>query len=741
MGLLLCLVAHHGETVDRDTLKKAGWPGQQVGEHTLNRTIHSLRELFNDDPREPSFIIAVPRKGYALIAHHEPTGADAPTEQVLPDVLDGRRSLIDRAAALYFEMGRRHVLRVAGTYLVGVWIVLQIAEVTFEPLHFPEWWMTALTILAILGLPVVVTAAWAYEITATGVKRDGRSPTVSLPRARQALAPVIVLGVALMTGVTGYAWWSSLDKTDRGGGRPVDDGTPSIAVLPLNDFSTEADGGYLGDGLSEELSSHLAMVPGLRVASRTSAFAFKGKNVDVRNIGDSLGVRYVLEGSVRRQKDRVRVTVQLIDSLTGYHVWTESYDRPWQDLLQIQQEISSAITSQLRIVLTPEQEEQVQLVSTTDPRAYDFYLAGLSELRQAGALSHLDEAERLFQRSLDADPAFARAFAGLCEAGIIRYQRTKSTEVMADAEVACRKALETGKSLPETELALARLYNSGGQYERAEAILVRLATQNPRDADVRMELGDALRGLGRLEAAEASYREAVAVEPGYWTAHNQLGSFLFAQGRAKEAVEEYARVTELVPGNPTGFNNLGAAQMMTGDLEAAAAAFRRSNEIEPSRSALSNLGTIYYFLGRFDEAVTMYSRAITLAPDDFMLWGSRSDSLWFMKGRRNAAVEGYQRAISLAEQALTVNDSEGVTWSLLGYYYGRVGEQERATRYLERAMEISPDSPFVNYFAALAAADRGDKVESKRLAETAVKNGYPMPLILADPALPAMRSG
>ena len=135
----------------------------------------------------------------------------------------------------------------------------------------------------------------------------------------------------------------------------------------------------------------------------------------------------------------------------------------------------------------------------------------------------------------------------------------------------------------------------------------------------------------------------------------------------------------------------------------------------------------------------MYSRAITLAPEDYMLWGSRADSLWYIEARRDAAVEGYRRAIALAERSLAVNDTDSLTWALLGYYYGRVGEPDRAKRYVERAFVLDAESPYVNYFAALVAADRGDEDESIQLAEDAVDYGYPMPLILADPALPGMR--
>ena len=239
-----------------------------------------------------------------------------------------------------------------------MWIVLQVAQVTFAPLRFPDWWMTALTILAITGLPIVVVLAWAYEITPAGVVLDagpgGTGVLRRLPRARQSIAPVIVTGVALMALVTGFAWWRSIDVPSEAAAPalpPIEAGVRSIAVLPLVDMSPAGGNDYLGDGLSEELSTKLAQVPGLRVAARTSAFEFKGRNLDVRKIGQALGVRHVLEGSVRRDGDNVRVTVQLIDTATGFHAWAGNFDRPWRDVLALQDDIAVSVTDVLQVVL------------------------------------------------------------------------------------------------------------------------------------------------------------------------------------------------------------------------------------------------------------------------------------------------------------------------------------------------------------------------------------------------------
>jgi TolB-like protein/Flp pilus assembly protein TadD/DNA-binding winged helix-turn-helix (wHTH) protein len=741
--LLLALADSGGEAVDRETLKARIWQGRAVADQELASAIRTLRGTLGDEARNPRYILAVPRRGYALGERCEPSDERSPAAATAP-ATTGLRPLSARLESVLMELKRRQVLKVVGTYLVGMWIVLQVAEVTFEPLHLPQWWLSALTILAVLGLPIVLVVAWNYEITPGGIVLDESGlGGLHLPRARRALAPVVLLGVTLMAVITGYAWWKTIRQTAAESVETAgfDPSPNSIAVLPLDDLSPGGEAGYLGDGLSEELSSDLAKISGLRVAARRSAFAVGKKNLDVRAIGEELGVRYVLEGSVRREGARVRVTAQLIDASTGFHVWTESYDRPWQDLIRIQQDISGAIAEQMRIVLTPEESLRLKRSPAVNPRAYDFYLAGRAEMRGGGAMSALEAAEALFRRALDADPSFARAHAGLCEVYVTRYSRTQAAEDAQGAETACRAALEADASLQETEQALGTLYIMSGRHEQAEGIYRSLIARAPRNADYHIGLGRALEGQNRLEEAEAALREATLVEPGYWMAYNSLGSFLFYFGRSDEAVEAYRRVTALTPGNSSGFNNLGAALMTSGNLEAAARAFERSVEIEPGRGAYSNLGTLYYFLGRMDEAVAMYSKAIELAPQSFELWGSRADALWNIPQRRPQAIEDYRRATVLAEQTLAVNDTDADTWALLGWFYSRLGETERSQRYLKRGIELGPERPSVSYVAAVTAAQQGDREQAARHIKRAMELGYPRALAVSDPALKGVPIG
>jgi TolB-like protein/tetratricopeptide (TPR) repeat protein len=699
--------------------------------------VQSLRELLGDEARAPRIIVQAGEHGYALIAHVEPPGSAYSPGSRAPEANAGLApALARRTQNLIGELRRRHVFKVAGAYLVAAWLVLQVAETTFEPLHLPRWWMTTLTIIAVIGLPIVTVLAWSYEITSGGIVADPAGGRLGLarPRPRRSLAPWLVAGVVTMAGITGFAWWHSIVDAPPSGSFPAP-AFASVVVLPFVDMTPDGPGGgYLGDGLSEELSARLAQIRGLRVASRTSAFAYRGRNIDAREIGRTLGVRHVLEGSVRRADDSLRVTVQLIDAQDGFHVWSKSFDRKWRDLLLMQADIARSVTDVLEIMLAPDARDPAT-VAELDTRVFEPYLAGLALLRKSGDMSALRAAQAEFEEAIGIEPSFARAHAGLCTVLARRYERTRDPVDLSSAEQHCRKALELDASLVETEKALAAVYGSSGRFDVSTSMYRSLIARNPGDADGYIGLGWALEGLGQREEAERAMRRAVQVEPAYWGAYKALGAFLFASGRNDEAAAAFRRVTELTPASASGFNNLGATLQMAGQLDGAAEAFRRSLALEPNESAYSNLGTVYYYLGRFDDAAAEYRRGVELAGKNLTHWGNLADALWQIPERRAEATENYRRAVALAERELHNTPDSAIILAQLGYFYGRVGDAPRSRDRLEQAVQLDPVSPFVNYYIAVAAADAGDRDRAAAFAGKSAQAGYPVTLLRADPAL------
>jgi TolB-like protein/Flp pilus assembly protein TadD/DNA-binding winged helix-turn-helix (wHTH) protein len=567
----------------------------------------------------------------------------------------------------------------------------------------PERRLARPRFIVAIGTLVIVVATW-------GLAHYLRAPLTSGPAATGAQSAVIV----------------QPPKT--------------IAVLPLVDISPSGGNEYLGDGLAQELSGRLARIPGLRVAARTSAFAFKGRRADVRTIAQTLGVRHVLEGSVRREGDHLRVTAQLIDASSGYQVWSQSYDRSWQDLLAIEDDLARSIIGTLQVVLSSEIAQRVGQPPTAQLAAFDLYLAGLAKLRQPTTAVQLDEAEGLFHEALGVDPHFALAYAGLCERYSIGYERMRDSAFATNAEAACSQALALDASLREVEMGLAHLYVITGRGEQASAIFHAAVRKDPTDADAYIGLADAYEAQQRTADAEGTYRRAIDVEPSYWAAHTAFGNFLFHHGRATAAIARYKRVTELTPASARAFNNLGAALEMTGDFEGAARAFEQSLQLEPTRSAYSNSGTVYYFLGRFADAARMFRKATELASEDHRVWGNLADALYQVKASRAQAEQEYRRAIVLAERSLGVNANDAVTWIQLAFYYSRVGESSRAGRDMARALELGSKDVFVHYYAALIALESRDSAAALVSLRRAVELGYPTQLVRAAPEFARLRA-
>jgi TolB-like protein/Flp pilus assembly protein TadD/DNA-binding winged helix-turn-helix (wHTH) protein len=739
--VLIVLASRHGEAVGHRTLRNEIWPGCHGSEEKLRQAVGALRELFGDRPRHPHYIASVGNDAYALVAHFELVAPVVKAPDLLASGYTEQTTFGGHVEHLLVELRRRHVLKVTASYLVGMWIMLQVAEVTFEPLRFPGWWLTALTILAVIGLPIVVVLAWTYEITPAGVVLDaavdGTGVVHRLPRPRQSIAPFMVAGVALMATVTGFAWWRSLDAPATSGttaAPPLEPGARSIAVLPLVDMSLGGGNAYLGDGLSEELSTKLAQIPGLRVAARTSAFEFKGKNLDVRKIGQSLGVRHVLEGSVRRNGDNVRVTVQLIDTATGYHVWAGNFDRAWRDVLALQDDIAVSVTDALQVVLKRDdarrdatQEHKLEV------RAIEPYLKGLAALRQPHDESKQVEAQHAFEETVAIDPEFAGAYAGLCRVHAREFDRTRDRSNLKLAEDACHKSLALDSSLVETGKALAGLSLSDGDFVAAEAAYRKLLQVNSLDADSYIGLGTSLAGLSRGAEAETSFRQAVAVDPSYSQAYSSLAYYLFERGKIDEATSMLRKVTELVPASAIAWNSLGGALLMNGDFSRALDASSRSLLLEPSKSAYSNIATAYFYLGRFPEAVANAERAAAIGEHDYVIQGNLADALWQLPGRRNDAVTVYHDTIDLAERELEATPGNAALRAQLGYLYGRVGEAEKSRQYLETAVAAAPEIVYVQYFVAVAAADRGDRESALRAVAAVVKLGYSPVLLRSAP--------
>ncbi len=676
--LLLALTLAAPNLVTFDQLTERVWPGLVITPETISQRVKLVRAALGDDPHAPRYIGGVRGRGYRMVAEVAPLAARRRAAPVTPYWVD------ETAAATAGSSTARAIPAPAVA-----------ADAAAAPARAPGafgWIGAVVAVLLLIALP------WSL------------THYLRTPRPEAARPPEAVVVQPPRT----------------------------IAVLPLADMSPGGGNSYLGDGLAQELSARLGRIHGLRVAARTSVSSFKDHGADVHTIAQRLGVRHILEGSVQREGDQLRVTATLIDASTGFNVWSQTYNRTWQDLLAIEDDVARSIMSALKVVLTNELA-QPKAQQPTQPAALEPYLKGLAQLFSPRGPRQLEEAGESFRQALAQDPHFALAYAGLCERYVRGYEDSSDAALIPQAEAACARALQLDASLSEVTTALAHLYLVSGRSAQAETLYRQGLKSDPDNADNYIGLGEALDGEHRTAEAERAFRQAVEVEPTYWDAHTQLGNFLFHHGHTQAAAASYRRVVQLIPAAPLAYNNLGAALEMEGDFQGAATAFERSLALEPTRSAYSNLGTNYYFLGRHAEAAGMYTHATQLAPEDHRLWGNLADALWQIPGSRAQAQRDYRHAADLAQRSLEVNATDAVSWMQLAYYRARAGETDHIGRYTERALAQGADDANVQYYAALVALQRGDNAAALDALTQAVSLGYPPQLVSAAPDFLSLR--
>lgn len=387
------------------------------------------------------------------------------------------------------ELKRRNVFKVAIAYAIAGWLIIQIAATVFPAFDFPEWTTQFVIILVAIGLPLSVIFAWAFELTPEGIKKSREvdiTESVTNRTGKKLNGVIIsVLSVALFFVLVERIFFATSGMVEADS---VEFSQASIAVLPFADLSPLNDQEYFSDGLSEELLNVLAKVENLKVAGRTSSFKFKGQNEDLKLIGEQLGVNHILEGSVRKSGDQIRITAQLISVSDGFHLWSETYDRTYNasNLFQIQDEISKQVLQELKIRLLGNAEPLIaDEIPTQDVEAYEAYLKG-NQLLKNRIPKEIEEAITYFKRATVLDPTFAEAFARLsiAYARLFEYGSINREEVATLIQDNANKALFIDNSIGEAYAGLAEFYQVNFDNENAKKASKKAYELNPNNPEI-----------------------------------------------------------------------------------------------------------------------------------------------------------------------------------------------------------------------------------------------------------------
>jgi TolB-like protein/tetratricopeptide (TPR) repeat protein len=496
----------------------------------------------------------------------------------------------------FTELKRRNVYKVAIAYAVVSWLLIQAASILFPTFDAPSWAMKVLVVVIMIGFLLALVLSWAFEITPEGIRREEDiSPNESIRKRTGRKIVGITIVVAVVAAGLFFFQLLRPRLTSTGGSSATANALPekSVAVLAFDNLSDDKGSEYFSDGISEELLTVLQKIPGLRVAARTSAFSFKGKNATAQEIGQKLGVAHLVEGSVRKAGDTVRIAARLTNAVSGDETWSENYTRNLKDVFAVQTELAQTIVERLRGQLTggvanPTTKAEIQAEvraaakgGTENVEAHESYLQGRFFLHRHSE-KETDQARVAFEHAAQLDPQFALAWAGLAQAHV--WDSNYGTEGgqkgfnahLAAARESVERALSIEPDLPEALYPRAVIetnfdYNWKGAAETSRRALA-LAPQDPA---LLMEAGNLAQARGELAQSLNFFRRAVALDPVNAQARAFLANGLSNSGNQEEARAEYARVIELNASAPNSHAAIGLTYISEGKFEEAVLAAQK----------------------------------------------------------------------------------------------------------------------------------------------------------------------
>ncbi len=454
---------------------------------------------------------------------------------------------------LIAELKRRNVFRVATAYAIAGWLIIQICATTFPFLKLPEWLITAVIVFVLIGFPLSLIFAWAFELTPEGFKKSKEveiTESVTSRTGKKLNGIIItVLSMAVIFLLVERVFFAEAAFIQNQS--EIEFETASIAVLPFVDMSADQDQEYFSDGLSEELLNALAKVEDMKVAGRTSSFKFKGQNENLKLIGDELNVQHILEGSVRKSGNRIRITAQLIKADDGFHLWSETFDRELTttNIFDIQEEISRTVLKELKVRLLDEDEAELDNVPTQDIEAYQAYLRANSFIAERN-IDKINLAIDLYKNALNLDPTFSEAYA---------------------------------------KLAIA--YNLQGYYGNVPFDQVQ-------------------------EQVKENAEKALSINSKEANAYAALGLYHANTFETDKAIEKYEQSIELNPNNPDVYNWLSIAYQEKGNLKESNEAFKKMYAVDPlSPLSIYNRASVHFYEGEYDDALALFQKNIDDNPE------------------------------------------------------------------------------------------------------------------------------
>jgi TolB-like protein/Flp pilus assembly protein TadD len=649
-------------------------------------------------------------------------------------------------SGFFEEVQRRKVYRVAAAYIIAAGFIIQIGSAVFPAWELPNWAFRLVVVLLLMGFPIVLILAWAYDVTSQGIRATPPPATPGSHRRRN-LVMLIATGVIISAGAGFFL-------LPRVSARKVD---KSIAVLPFQNLSDEKENAYFADGIQDDILTNLSKIGDLKVISRMSVMSYRGDGArNAREIGKALGVGTLLEGSVRRMGNRVRVNVQLINANNDEHIWAEDYDRELTDVFAIQTDLAQKIASALQAKLSPNEKARLDRMPTKDSDAYLLYVQAHDYANRPDRFRETSlKAEELFERAIKLDPNFALAFAGLSEVESWIYHEDEPTAARREkARLNANESLRLQPDLPEGHLALGFSYYYGDRdYERALAEFEIAKRDLPNEAEAYSAIAAIQRRQGKWAESTANFEKSASLDPKNANTLFNLALNYIAQRDFETADKTFDRA---LVAEPRSFGSRG--------MKAALAIIRKGDvgfaenqlslvppEYDPDGYVTSARVWVLTLQRKFADAlqVAQQFRGETLKYPDFGLCPKAllEGRLYLYQDDKMKAQAAFEDARTVAEQLVREAPGDPGRHAQLGAVLAGLGQKEDAINEGKKAVELLPESEDAvdgpKATAALAEIYSwvGEHDEAFRLLDhlLTVPNGLTVPMVKLDPVWDPLR--
>jgi len=649
-------------------------------------------------------------------------------------------------SGFFEEVQRRKVYRVAAAYVIAAGFIIQIGSAVFPAWELPNWTFRLVVVLLLIGFPISLILAWAYDVTPQGIRA---TPTASAPGVHRRRNLIMLVATAVIISAA-----AGFFLLPRAAAHKID---KSIAVLPFENLSEDKENAFFADGIQDDILTNLSKIGDLKVISRTSVMSYRGKAPNIREIAKALGVSNILEGSVRRSGNRVRVNVQLINADNDEHMWAEDYDRDLTDVFAIQTDLAQKISSALQAKLSPAEKARIDRRPTQNPDAYLLFMQAHDYANRPDLFRDTSlRAEQLFEQATKVDPNFAAAFAGLSMIESWMYHSFDPTPARREkARAAANEGLRLQPDLPEAHLALGFSYYYGDRdYERALAEFAIAKRDLPNDAKVYMAIGAIQRRQGKWAESTANLEKAAALDPKDSSVLLNLAYSYMATRNFGAADKTFDRGIEAAP---QSFSSRALKSELAirwkGEFSVAEKELALVPPgIDPDGLVTLSRVSVLTLQRKFPEALqviqqfreeTLPGHGSAPCPKAFL-----EAMVYRYQGDKVRAQAAFDRARVIAEQLVRESPDDAARHGQLGFILAGLGRKEEAIREGKRAVELLPESqdafdgPEATAALAQIYAWTGERDQAFSLLDHLLitPNGLTVPVLKLDPVWDPLRN-